>query len=90
MPGFASKTWSGIVVLVVYHTCGSVSLSLFLSRSLLELHLAEMQHGRRTSVHTHLLRVLEAEHNERLLPQQPQFIAFMSTIFQQTTLSLPT
>jgi len=48
-------------------TCGSVSLGLLLSRPLLELHLAEMQHCRCTLVQTNLLLVFKAEYDERVL-----------------------
>jgi len=51
-------------------TGGSVGLGLLLSRSLLELHLAEMQHGRRRLVQTHLLWLVEPEHHERVLQQR--------------------
>ena len=49
------------------HTCSAVSLSLFLSRPLFEFHLAEVQHGARTTIQTHLLLIGETEHSETVL-----------------------
>jgi len=61
-----TPTW-----LVQSVTCGSVGLGLLLSRSLLELHLTEMHHGRRRLVQTELLRLVKTKHDERFLHSQP-------------------
>jgi len=49
------------------HTCSAVGLGLLLSRPLFELHLAEVQHGARTTIQTHLLLLRETEHSETVL-----------------------
>jgi len=59
----------------VSRTCGAVSLGLLLSRSLLELRLAEIQHRARTSIQTHLLLLGETKHGETVLYQSASYNA---------------
>jgi len=49
------------------YTGSSVSLPLFFSGSLFELHLAKVEHGARTTVQTHLLFLRETQHGETFL-----------------------
>jgi len=51
-------------------TSCSVGLGLFLSRSLLELHLSEMEDGAGRLVEAHLLLIGESEHTETFLQTQ--------------------
>ena len=51
----------------VTRTCRAVSLGLLFARSLLELHLSHMQHGRSSLVQTELLLEREAELTEGFL-----------------------
>ena len=63
-------------------TGGAVGLGLLLAWSLLELRLAEVQHGARATIQTHLLLVRETEHRETVLSNRPT--TFVSASGQHT------
>jgi len=69
LQGILSRGNSAVVFFPVFnqHTCSAVSLALFLSWSLFELHLAEVQHGARAAVQAHLFFLRETENSETVL-----------------------
>lgn len=56
-----------MMILTATPTGSSIRLGLFFSWSLLELHLAKMQNGRRALVETDFLDIVETQYVERLL-----------------------
>ena len=66
-------------------TCRAVSLGLLLARSLLELHLAEVEHGARDLVERELLVVREAERVERLVCHL-HLLGIVNAVDRQTAL----